>query len=192
MDVKEFGVDFLSADAHKWLMGPEGVGIFYCTQELVERLSPMLIGWKSVKNEFDFDHADFCPKSNALRFEEGSMNLLGIFGLGAAVDLLLEIGIQRIEERVLDLGDFIIGKAEERGYSIRTPKAREERGGNITIAGSFDPAKVNDLLLQKGIMVNCRGGGIRVSPHFYNNETDLQTLFRTMDEVAGGSGARPQ
>lgn len=183
MDVNKFNIDFLSADAHKWLLGPEGVGIFFCKRELAELLSPPLIGWKSVKNEFDFDHPDFSLKSDALRFEEGSMNLLGVFGLGAAVELLLEIGIQRIEERILGLGDFIIGKAEERGYSILTPKIQEERGGNITIAGGFDPAKAKDVLQQKGIMVNVRGGGLRISPHFYNTEEELSVLFKTLDQI---------
>ncbi len=78
MDVKAFHIDFLSADAHKWLLGPEGIGIFYCSNGLAERLSPPLIGWKSVQNEFAFDRPDFLLKTNCLRFEEGSMNLLGI------------------------------------------------------------------------------------------------------------------
>ena len=94
-------IDFLSADADKWLLGPEGIGLFYCRKGLSERLSPPLVGWKSVQNEFAFEQPDFRLKTSALRFEEGSMNLLGIFGLGAAIDLLLEIGIADIEKRVL-------------------------------------------------------------------------------------------
>lgn len=185
MDIKECNIDFLSADAHKWLLGPEGIGIFYCKKELAEQLSPPLIGWKSVKNEFDFDHPDFSLKSDALRFEEGSMNLLGIFGLNAAVELLLEIGVQRIEEQVLGLGDVIIQKAEERGYSILTPRTRKERGGNITIARGFEPAKAKDALQQKGIMVNNRGGGLRISPHFYNTEEEISVLFTALDQITG-------
>ncbi len=79
MDVKAFHIDFLSADAHKWLLGPEGIGIFYCSNGLAERLSPPLIGWKSVRNELAFDRPDFLLKTNCLRFEEGSMNLIGHF-----------------------------------------------------------------------------------------------------------------
>jgi cysteine desulfurase/selenocysteine lyase len=177
MDVKEYHVDFLSADAHKWLLGPEGIGVFYCRRELAERLSPPLIGWKCVRNEFDFDNPDFCLKTDALRFEEGSMNLLGIFGLGAAVDLLLEIGIKNIEARVLGLGEVIIREAEQRGYLVRTPKARSERGGNITFSGNFDPAATRDRLREKSILVNTRGGGLRVSPHFYNTEEEILAFF---------------
>jgi cysteine desulfurase/selenocysteine lyase len=184
MDVKECNIDFLSADAHKWLLGPEGIGIFYCKEELAEQLDPPLIGWKSVKNELAFDHPDLLLKSNALRFEEGSMNLLGIFGLGAAVELLSEIGIQRIEEQVLGLGDVIIRNAEERGHSVLTPKARQERGGNITIAGNFEPMKAKEILQQQGIMVNVRGGGLRISPHFYNTEGEITATFNAIDQIA--------
>ena len=180
MDVKEYSIDFLSADGHKWLLGPEGIGIFYCRKELVERIDPPLLGWKSVQNEFDFDHPDFALKTDAQRFEEGSMNLLGIFGLGAAIDLLSGVGIGAIEERVLGLGDVIIREAERKGYSLLTPKARKERGGNITIAGNFDPAKTRDDLRGRGIMVNARGGGLRVSPHFYNTEEEIVTLFHAL------------
>jgi cysteine desulfurase/selenocysteine lyase len=185
MDVKECNIDFLSADAHKWLLGPEGIGIFYCKEELAGQLDPPLIGWKSVKNEFAFDHPDFLLKSNALRFEEGSMNLLGIFGLGAAVELLLEVGIQKIEEQVHGLGDVIIRSAEERGYSVLTPKTRRERGGNITMAGNFDLAKVKEELQKKRIMVNVRGGGLRISPHFYNTAGEIAALFKAIDQLAG-------
>ena len=70
MDVKKYHIDFLSADAHKWLLGPEGIGLFFCRREHVEKISPPLVGWKSVQNDFDFDHMDFRLKKNALRFEE--------------------------------------------------------------------------------------------------------------------------
>lgn len=183
MDVKECHIDFLAADAHKWLLGPEGIGIFYCRKDLAERLNPLLIGWKSVQNELDFDNPAFRLKSDALRFEEGSMNLIGIVGLGAAIDLLFEVGIENIEQRVLGLGDLIIHEAEKRGYTVLTPKAREERGGNITICGKFDPAKMKDALREKGIMVNVRGGGLRVSPHFYNTGEEIQAFFKALDRI---------
>ncbi len=108
------------------------------------------------------------------------MNLLGIFGLGAAIALLSEVGIDAIEERVLGLGDVIIREAERKGYSLLTPKARKERGGNVTIAGAFDPATTRDDLRGKGIMVNARGNGLRVSPHFYNTEEEIVTLFHAL------------
>lgn len=180
MDVRTFRIDFLSADAHKWLLGPEGTGIFYCRRELAERIHPPLTGWKSVQNELEFERPRFLLKSDALRFEEGSMNLPGIFGLGAAVALLLEVGIENIENRVLGLGDLIIHEAKRRRFTVLTPGAREERGGNVTFAGGFDPHEVRDRLRGRGIMVNVRGGGLRVSPHFYNTETEIERFFQAL------------
>jgi selenocysteine lyase/cysteine desulfurase len=184
MDVRGCHIDFLSADAHKWLLGPEGVGIFYCRKELAGQLSPPLVGWKSVQNEFEFDRPELSLKTNALRFEEGSMNLMGIVGLGAALDLLFEVGIEHIEQRVLDLGDLILKEAAKRGYRVLTPIARNERGGNITFTGNFDPVTMKDGLQNKKIMVNARGGGVRVSPHFYNTGKEIAGLFNALDSMA--------
>jgi selenocysteine lyase/cysteine desulfurase len=115
---------------------------------------------------------------------------LGIFGLGAAIELLFEVGIDNIEERVLGLGDLIIQEAEKRGYTVLTPKTREERGGNITFSGNFDPAKMRDVLREKGIMVNVRGGGLRVSPHFYNKEEEIRKVFETLALLCHSIGLR--
>lgn len=183
MDVKAFQIDFLSADAHKWLLGPEGIGIFYCREELAERLNPPLIGWKCVQKDLDFDHPDFRFKTDALKFEEGSMNMLGIIGLGAAVDILLEAGIENIQEQVHGLGNLVMKEAEARGFTVLTPRARTERGGNVTFKGDFEPATLRDALLKKGVMVNCRGGGLRVSPHFYNTIEDIERFFSILDTI---------
>jgi len=185
IDVREQKIDFLSADAHKWLLGPEGIGVFYCRKEIAERIDPLLIGWKSVINDFDFDHPRFQLKSDALRFEEGSQNLLGIFGLGASIDLLLEVGIQNVGERVLFLGDIVIGMIEKRGFELMTPREREERGGGISFCGKFDPAVMRDRLREKNILISVRGGGLRVSPHFYNTERDIARLFDVIDQLLG-------
>ncbi|HEX3034735.1 MAG TPA: aminotransferase class V-fold PLP-dependent enzyme [Thermodesulfobacteriota bacterium] len=183
MNVKEFYVDFLSADGHKWLLAPEGIGMFYCRKELAEKINPPLIGWKSIQNESDYDHVDFRLKTNALRFEEGSLNVMGIFALGAAVELLLEAGISRIESRVLELGDLIIEEAEKRGFNIRTPGNKGERGGIVSVLGDFDPIMVKDKLKAQGIMVNVRGGAVRISPHFYNTEDEILRFFEAVDKI---------
>jgi len=183
MDVNEFKIDFLAADGHKWLLSPEGTGIFYCRKELALRINPPLIGWKSIINESDYDHVDFRLKTNALRFEEGSLNVMGIYALGAAIDLLVEVGIDRIQARVIELGDLIIREAEKRDFQVRTPKSKEERGGIISIIGNFDPINVKDKLKEEGILVNVRGGAIRISPHFYNAEYEVLRLFDAIDRV---------
>jgi selenocysteine lyase/cysteine desulfurase len=183
MDVKDFGIDFLSADAHKWLLGPEGIGILYCSRAVVGSVIPAIVGWKSVERETDFEKPEFILKKNAQKFEEGSLNLMGVFGLAAAARFLLGIGIPEIEQRLLGLGDVIIGQAEQRGYAVLTPKEREERAGIVTFSGAFDPETVRTALRKEGIMVNVRSGGLRVSPHFYNTEDEVMKLFETMDRL---------
>jgi cysteine desulfurase/selenocysteine lyase len=184
MNVRQLGIDFLASDGHKWLLGPEGAGIFYCRNELAELLKPSLIGWKSVLNENDYDHIDFRFKTDSLKFEEGSLNVMGIMALGAAVDLLLEVGIGRISERILDLGDFIAEQSEKRGLEIRSPKDRNHRAGISSIAGKFDPVGVKDRLRALGILVNVRSGAIRVAPHFYNTEDEILSFFTELDKLA--------
>jgi len=183
MDVKECGADFLSADGHKWLLAPEGIGIFYCRKELASQIRPNLIGWKSVQSDHDFENIEFKLKNDALRFEEGTFNTIGIYALGAAVDLLLEIGVSNIEKRVHELGDLIISEAEKRGFLLKTPENPKERGGIISFAGNFDPKDIAEKLFEKNIIVNYRGGGLRVSPHFYNTEAEILKLFEALDEI---------
>lgn len=183
IDVKECNADFLAADGHKWLLAPEGIGIFYCKKELASQVRPSLLGWKSVVDDHNFESFDFKLKNNTLKFEEGSLNTIGIYGLGAAVDLLLEIGIDNIHMRIQDLGDLIISEAEKRGFTLKTPKLRSERGGVISFAGNFDPKEVAEKLFEKNIVVNYRGGGLRIAPHFYNTEDEILKFFEILDEL---------
>ena len=184
MDVKKIHADFLSADGHKWLLAPEGIGIFYCKNELASSIKPNLVGWKSVEDDHNFESFDFNLKNNAIRFEEGSFNTLGIYGLGAAVDLLLEIGVDNIYGRVLELGDLIISEAEKRGSPLKTPKDRNERGGIISFSGNVDPKDIAEKLYKKNIIVNYRGGALRIAPHFYNTEGEILKFFKALDNTA--------
>lgn len=183
MDVRDFKVDFLSADGHKWLLAPEGTGIFYCRKELAEKINPPLVGWKSIVNESDYDRIDFRLKENTLRFEEGSLNVMGILALGASIELLMEVGIERIEGRVLELGDIIIREAEKRDFVVRTPRSRKGRAGIVSFSGNFDPLTLKDKLKSLDVVVNVRGGALRVSPHFYNTEEEISRLFDSIDKV---------
>jgi selenocysteine lyase/cysteine desulfurase len=184
MDVRGCNVDFLAADGHKWLFSPEGTGIFYCRRELAEKIEPPLIGWKSIKNEYAFDRVNFDLKKDARRFEEGSLNVVGIYALGAAVDLLLEIGIERIEQRVLDLGTLIMRLAEERGLVTGTPKEREARGGIVSLFGDFDPHAVRKQLRELGMIVSVREDGLRLSPGFFNTENEIYRFYDAFDKIA--------
>ena len=97
----------------------------------------------------------------------------------------MEVGIENIEKRVLFLGECVIRHLDRRGLELLTPREQCERGGGITFRGGFDPAAIRDRLREKGILVNVRGGGLRVSPHFYNTEAEIGLLFQTIDLLLG-------
>lgn len=176
-------VDFLAADAHKWMLGPEGIGIFYCRKDLIEKLDPALMGWNSVENAHSFDHIDFKLRPNAARFEEGSHNVLSLYGLGAAVDLLLEVGVDRIGERLLHLTDLLIAGLQKMELPLLSSLEKKFRSGIITFRLSADKstpavAELQDHLFAKGIYSSVRCGGLRLSPHFYNTEEEIETVLQ--------------
>ena len=178
LDVGLCGVDFLASDGHKWLLAPEGCGIFYCARHLLDRVKPLVIGWRSVTENRDFDRYHLELQPTAGRFEEGSPNALGIFALGAAIDLLLELGVEAIGGRVLDLTDRLVGGLQERGARVLSPRGSGEASGIVSFLwGDEPPGRTVGRLRQAGVFVVTRRGGVRASPHFYNDDSDLERLL---------------
>lgn len=186
LNVVQDQVDFLTADAHKWMLGHEGIGIFYCRKDLVKKLNPLLIGWNSVRDSLDFDHINFTLKTTAARFEEGSHNGLSIYGLGAAVELLLEIGVDRIGERILDLTDLLISGLKQLGLPLHNTPERKFRSGIVSFGLTATPGpgldELEAHLFSKGIYASIRQGALRLSPHFYNTEGEMETVLREIKE----------
>ncbi len=183
IDVERMCIDFLAADGHKWLLAPEGTGVFYCRRELAAELEPPLLGWKSVVGDDDYDTIDFTLKPTALRFEEGSTNVMGVVALGASLELLEEYGVDAVCERVLGLGELVMEEAVKRRMVIHTPRDRRRRAGIVSLRGDFSPHVVREALKGERVMVNVRGGALRVSPHFYNTPDDVARLFEAIDRV---------
>ncbi len=184
-------IDFLAADAHKWLLGHEGIGLFYIRKELIKQIEPALIGWNSVQNPLDFDHIHFKLKENAERFEEGSHNGLSIYGLGAAVELLLEVGIERIAQRILDLTGMLLIELQDMGLNIHNSLNPQHRSGNIffSIPEDNDLALLKSLerhLFEKHIYTTIRKGRMRLSPHFYNSEEEMTKTIQEMKTFFNG------
>ena len=131
MDVKSFGIDALSADGHKWLLSPEGIGAFYISRDVMEMVEPVILGWHSVKNRFDFENYDFTLSPDARRYEPGSMNTVGMSSFNASLELLLSLGMDRIWERVRRLTERVREKAVEEGCKLVSPDHPEELSGKI-------------------------------------------------------------
>lgn len=168
-DVQTMRIDFLMADAHKWLLGPEGIAIFYCSPQWRERLTLRQYGWHMVEDVGNYDRLDWAPARSARRFECGSPNMLGIHGLSASLSLLLEIGIAEIEKRVLARAERLFA-AIERFPQLRIVSAREpgRYAGIVTFAHQQrSNIELHALLRKSNVICAPRGGGVRFSPHFY-------------------------
>ncbi len=181
VDIKSSHVDILAADGHKWLLAPEGAAIFYCADDKLERLINTNIGWASVVNPREFLDYDLTQKPDATRFEEGSYNSTGLYGLKAAIDLLIEIGISNIETRILELTSGLIKGLDSKGYRVITPKSDSERAGIVIFESDYyTPAELFALLNERNIITAERGSGVRVSPHFYNTELEIADLLEVL------------
>ena len=183
VDVKSSHVDILAADGHKWLLAPEGAAIFYCADDKRERLINTNVGWASVVNPRDFLNYDLTQKPDATRFEEGSYNSIGLYGLKAAIELLLEGGISNIENYILELTAGLIKGLESKGYRVITPKSDSERAGIVVFeSDQHTPTELYEMLHDQNIVTAERGSGIRVSPHFYNTESEIVDLLEALPE----------
>lgn len=183
IDVQAWQVDFLACGSQKWLLGEWGAGFLYCRQELLDQLIPgAYVGTYSVVDPLNYLDYNFTLQQRAERFNIGSQNWPGIIALDASLGLLLTIGIDRIAERVLALTDLLIRDLHERGYRIRSPLAAEQRSG-IVVVEVPDPAATHARLLDQGIVTALRGGGLRISPHFYNTEAELLRVGAALDQA---------
>ncbi len=181
IDVKKCKIHILSSDGHKWLLGPEGTGCFYCSRETLDKIILNNVGWNSVIDESAYLDYNLTLRPDAQRFEEGSLNVMGIYALGAAVELILDIGIQNIEGRVLALTGLLIDELKEKGYRIVSSIIPKERSGIVCFkSDKHTSAELCRLLIDNKIVVSDRAGCVRVSPHFYNSEEEIEQMIRIL------------
>ena len=180
-DVRRMKIDFMSASGHKWLLGPAGAGLFYCRGELIQELDLWNPGWTGVRNPWSFLDYDPTYRDDARRYEEGSLNLYGISGLGATIERFLEIGMARVERKILSLTGSLEAGLRERGYHITSPREKNERSGILCFR---DPGGETETLFRKlsgaGVVVSLREGAIRLAPHFYNTEAEVASVLKLL------------
>jgi selenocysteine lyase/cysteine desulfurase len=179
MDVKKYGVDFLSCGGHKWLCAPEGIGVFYCAKERLDLLRLTRVGWNTVQDAHNFGNIDFTPKPSAERFEEGTPNLFGIYGLCESLKTVMSYGVERNEAHIFSLTSLLADSLRSRGYTIVSPMGEGERSGILifTAKDKNENASIVKRLNTAGILIMERGAGIRVAPHFFNTAQDIQKLL---------------
>jgi selenocysteine lyase/cysteine desulfurase len=182
LDVQRTPIDFLAADGHKWLLGPEGAGILYVRRELVERLHAVGVGWNSVVGSRNFSQLDFSLKPHAGRWESGTLNVAGITALGASLELLLEIGIPNIAERILELTDYLCTRAQQAGLEVFSSRQPPDKSGivSLILPGVDAYQLVKRRCRAEGFVMNQRAGRIRVSPHCYNTTEEIDRLVDSL------------
>ncbi len=187
VDVRAMGIDILSSGAHKWLSSLAGYGILYIRKEFVPRIySPYLgvfglLDKAAVVNDYivsnDFVKEYPINENSVRKFEFSTENLIGKIAMTRVINYLLAVGIDNIEERILDLGDYCIERARRAGIAIQSPLERERRSGIINLVMDGDNREICGRLSEKGVMTQPRGGGIRVAINFYNTEEEIDRLF---------------
>jgi len=175
LDVAKANIDFLAADSHKWQLGLSGIGIAYVRREILPRVRPSVVGWKSVKNPLDFDHLHFELRDDAAKLEEGTQSFATILGMGAALALLDEVGIGGIAAHItawLEEADAFLAAA-----GLDPGPAPALRKGILTFRPPSGTAEEFVHRAGKaGVVLSARRGRVRISPHFYNGEPELAAL----------------
>lgn len=189
-DVQEIDADFVVADGHKWMLGPEGLALFYCKKATMDELEIQQFGWHMVDDLSDFNKMkNWQVASNARRFECGSPNTLSIHALQASIKLLLSHGMPTIEKAVLSNTQTLIKLFSQlTDVSIISPTDITRHGGIFTFSkAGIEHEKLYQFLLQKGVVCALRGGGIRFSPHYYNHDEEFEKLTGWVDEYKPGA-----
>lgn len=186
MDVQACYIDFLAADGHKWMLGPEGLALFYCRAELRERLTLHQYGWHMVEHHHDFDRQDWESASDARRFECGSPNMLCIHALDASLSLLEEYGLARVEKRILALSEQLMSAVKSHpDLELITDERSGRYLGIVTFRHRHTPAAIlYPRLMAERVMCAQRGGGIRFSPHFYTDSSKIEQALQRVTKAA--------
>ncbi|MDP4221367.1 MAG: aminotransferase class V-fold PLP-dependent enzyme [Bacteroidota bacterium] len=182
IDVEKSNIDFLAAGSHKWLMGTEGTAFVYIGSRAQELIHQSSMGASSVMAPFNFFDFDIDRlRTDAGRYENGTMNFPGITALNAALKFHGEFGFAEIQKRVLEHSAFFISRFKAHGVNVLTPEAEAERAAIISIEIE-NPDQVLERLLKRNIIVAVRGGKLRFSPHYYNTEEELRLAVNAVFE----------
>ncbi|MFZ0594820.1 MAG: aminotransferase class V-fold PLP-dependent enzyme [Bryobacteraceae bacterium] len=184
IDVRRSHVDALAADGHKWMLGPEGNGVLFVRRDLLDQIEPVEFGWTNVANYADYASRDMTLRHDAGRYECGTLNTIGCFGQHAAIELLLEVGIEAIEQAVLGLAGQIYEGARAKGYQVLVERTRGSSSGIVSFRHPvIDSGVIVRTLHDSHVAAAPRQGWIRTSPHFYVSPDDIQEVLHALPPV---------
>ena len=188
LNVRETNVDFVAADGHKWMLGPEGAGILYVRRKHLKMLRPLHVGWNSVVHKHDYTRIELNLCDTAARFEGGSQNMVGLLALGESLKMLAEFGTgpneSYVANRVMELADFSRQRLTDCGARIMSDRETNSRSGIVAFqVPGRDPVEFRRRCLEQHVVLSCRDGNLRISPHAYCDEADIERLIGIVAEV---------
>jgi len=176
-------VDFLCGGVLKWLCGGPGVAYLYVRPELAARLEPKFTGWIAHQSPFAFEVGAQRYTTGAYRFMTGTPNVPALYCARPGLQIISEIGVARIREKSKRQTAQLISLADERGWRVNTPRDPERRGGTVSI-DMPNAREVCAELIARNILVDFRpNAGVRLSPHFYNSDEELEVAINAVDEI---------
>jgi kynureninase len=181
LDLHDLGCDLYTAGVLKWLCGGPGLAFLYARRDLLPALEPSVTGWFATRDPFSFDtrHLEYHP--SARRLEHGTPPAPVVFLAQGGLDVISEVGVERIRARQGELTDHVIARADAAGLAVRTPRDRAARGGVVNVGVGPRAEAICHALLARDVCTDHRGDGLRISPHFFNTEADVDRCF---DELA--------
>lgn len=185
LDLSQSPVDFMAADGHKWMLGPEGAGLTFIREQHLDMLDCTPIGWNSVKGSLSFSGASMELKPTAARYEGGSQNFAGHLALHRSLEMFWQVlschGSNAIAERILSLHAYARDGLRKKGVRLISDWYRSCRSGIITFApNNLEPNELRTRLADAGVAVSCRGGGVRMAIHAYNTQSDIDRLLENV------------
>jgi selenocysteine lyase/cysteine desulfurase len=184
IDVERSHIDALAADGHKWMLGPEGNGVLYVRRDRLDEIEPVEFGWTNVASYADYSSRDMALRRDAGRYECGTLNTIGCFGQRAALELLLEIGVDNIARTITDLVDQFYDGVRARGYEVMVERTPSTGAGILTFRHPIiDSRLIVSKLREARIAAAPRQGWIRTSPHFYVSPDDIARVLDVLPSV---------
>ncbi|HEV3475182.1 MAG TPA: aminotransferase class V-fold PLP-dependent enzyme [Actinomycetota bacterium] len=183
VDLHELGCDFYTTGVLKWLCGGPGLAFVYAREDLIPSLEPTVAGWWSQREPFAFRTTELEFHPTARRLEQGTHPAPIPFIAQGGLEIISEVTPERIRHRQRELTDHVISRADGAGLPVRTPRDRDRRGGVVNVGVGDNAGKIAAALYERDVCVDARGDGIRVSPHFFTTEADVDRLFEELGKL---------
>jgi kynureninase len=188
IEVHELDIDFYLTGVLKWLCGGQGLAFLYCRSDLVKKMEPLMVGWFGTKNFFDFDRSGLQLRDDARRFETGTFQLPLAWTAVGGLQIITEVGVEAIREVNIENTATTIDLAYESGLKVLSPREAHQRGSlvRVQVPGGVEKAKrVMHDLFAADVVLDVRGDALRISPHFFNTESELEHCFAELRAALG-------